>query len=119
MEIISVDVMPPLVRGGGRRSTEEHTQILEALQSFKPQKVSDIEDRKVHNSLQQRVRGVARKYNITVEIRYVESEKATYFKALTAEELKARNEKVSTSNTSEAEAVDTSAAKTRKNSVTK
>jgi hypothetical protein len=79
MDIKDVTELPPLVRGGGKRTSEETLQLQELLQTFKPKAIEGVEEGKAYNSLSQRIRTAAKAIGITVEIRYRKDEQTLYF----------------------------------------
>jgi hypothetical protein len=77
-----VDAFPPLVRGGAAKNSEEREQIKVLLsQVEKKHKVKEIKDKNAYNSLQQRIRGIARSMNLKVSIQWSEKENALYFRS--------------------------------------
>lgn len=82
MELTKVENLPPLVRGGGKRQTEEMKQIIEALQTGEPYLLPGVDNDNAYNALQQRIRGAAKKVGIKVTIRRKADENEVYFQGL-------------------------------------
>jgi len=85
MDIKDVKELPPLVRGGGKRASEETRQIQELLKTCKPKAIENVEEGKHYNSLSQRIRTAAKNLGMAVEIRYRKDEQTLYFQGKTAE----------------------------------
>lgn len=86
MQIKDVKELPPLVRGGGKRASEETRQIQDLLKTCKPKAIEGIEEGKEYNALSQRIRTAAKSLGMAVEIRYRKDERTLYFQGKTAED---------------------------------
>ena len=82
LEVEKVEAFPPLIRGAASRNTEEREQIKELLsQVGVSHRVKNIPSEREYNSLQQRIRGVARSLGVKVTIQWAKAENALYFRA--------------------------------------
>lgn len=79
MEILTVDELPPVVRGAHSKYSEERAQLLEFLSDGKAHIIPGVEDKAAHNRLQQRIRNLAKSHGIAVTVRYNPVEKVTSF----------------------------------------
>lgn len=85
MQIKDVKELPPLVRGGGKKASEETRQIQDLLKTFKPKAIEGIAEGKEYNALSQRIRTAAKALGIAVEIRYRRDEQTLYFQGKTVD----------------------------------
>jgi predicted ABC-type transport system involved in lysophospholipase L1 biosynthesis ATPase subunit len=98
LEVEKVDEFPPLIRGAAARNTEERKQIQELLgQIGVNHRVKNVPSEREYNSLQQRIRGVARSLGVKVTIQWAKAENALYFRS---EETSEDNSKQNTAKTS-------------------
>jgi hypothetical protein len=82
LEVEKVENFPPLVRGSAARNSEEREQIKELLSQIGVNhRVKNVASVREYNSLQQRIRGVAKALNVRVTIQYAKDEAAVYFRA--------------------------------------
>ena len=79
MNITDVTELPALVRGGGKKASEETLQLQTLLKTCTPKAIGDVEEGKAFNSLSQRIRTAAKTIGMTVEIRYRREEQTLYF----------------------------------------
>ena len=86
MDIKDVQELPPLVRGGGKRASEETRQIQELLKTCSPKAIENISEGKEYNALSQRIRTAAKAIGMAVEIRYRKDEQTLYFVGKTVED---------------------------------
>ncbi len=68
VQITEVDEFRTATRGGGKRQSEEVTQIIENLKTGKSFKIANVGGDKKFQALQQKIRSAAKKANITVTI---------------------------------------------------
>lgn len=78
MELNHVDELPPVSRWRSRANSEEHQQILDALESGDAFSIP-VEDKKDHDRKQQMIRGVARRNNLEVKIVFNPENNTTNF----------------------------------------
>jgi hypothetical protein len=86
MDFKDVKELPPLVRGGGKRASEETKQIQDLLKTCKPKAIENVTEGKHYNSLSQRIRTAAKSIGMAVEIRYRKDEQTLYFQGKTSED---------------------------------
>lgn len=79
MEILTVDSLPPVVRGAQGKYAEERSQLLEFLTDGKAHIIPGVEDKAAHNRLQQRIRNLAKAHGIAVTVRYNPVDQITSF----------------------------------------
>jgi hypothetical protein len=85
LKVTQVDSVPPLVRGGAAKNSEENAQILDLLQQKdkegKPSShyIEDITDDSAFTSLSQRIRSIGTKHGIKVSIRRDLTNNGMYF----------------------------------------
>jgi hypothetical protein len=87
MDILTVDELPPVVRGANGRGSEERAALLASLTDGNNHIIPGVEDRTAHNRLQQRIRNLAKKHGINITVRYNPEEKITSFGPITAKEV--------------------------------
>jgi hypothetical protein len=85
VDIKDVKELPPLVRGGGKRASEETRQLQDLLKSCKPKAIENIAEGKQYNALSQRIRTAAKNIGMAVEIRYRKDEQTLYFQGKTTD----------------------------------
>lgn len=103
MEILTVDELPPVVRGSGSRNAEERAKVLESLTDGKAHIIPNIEDRQAHNRLQQRIRNLAKSNGIAVRVQYDPALKQTSFQGSTEVPVKESNTKSAKASASKSE----------------
>lgn len=86
MDARIVDNLPPVIRGAGSPENEERMRLTEWLEDGNAHMVADVEDRKAHNRLQQKIRNIAKKKGINVTVRYYPESKETGFQGMNAQE---------------------------------
>lgn len=69
IKISKVDSLPPVRRGGGRRSPERD-MLVEKIQTKEPMKISDVEAGNPYNALQQKIRSAAKAANLKVNVMF-------------------------------------------------
>jgi len=87
MDILTVDELPPVVRGANGRGSEERAALLASLTDGNNHIITGIEDRTAHNRLQQRIRNLAKKHGINVTVRYNPEEQVTSFGPIPVKEV--------------------------------
>lgn len=102
LKVTQVDSVPPLVRGGAAKNSEENQQIQNLLNMKNVHhKVEDIDDKKTYQSLQQRIRTQAKKLGVKVSIQWKEDQKAIYFTSTDLESTNGTQETVQVENLAE------------------
>lgn len=92
LDVEKVEAFPPLVRGAAARNTEEREQIKELLSQIGVNhRVKNVASVREYNSLQQRIRGVAKSLGVAVTIQYAKDEAAVYFRAEDASAAPSKN----------------------------
>lgn len=92
MEIRTVNELPPTVRGAGTKNAEERAKIEELLLDGQAHIVTGVKDKKAHAALQQRIRGVAKKHNVKVTIKYYAQLQETGFQIVSDGEADAKKD---------------------------
>lgn len=77
-----VDNLPPVIRGAGTPENEERMRIAEWLEDGNAHMIENVEDRKAHNRLQQKIRNIAKRKGINVTVRYYAETQETGFQGL-------------------------------------
>ena len=85
MEIETIDELPPVSRWRSREASEEHKEILAALETGKANSVT-VADKTEHEALGQKIRGVARRANLDVRVVFNPENSTTNFELKTPEE---------------------------------
>lgn len=83
MDVRTVDALPPVIRGAGTDSGKEREQIASWLLDGEAHMITNVDDRKAHNRLQQKIRNIAKNKGVHVVIRYYAETKETGFQAYT------------------------------------